>query len=57
MDTELFIEQRGNRFAVISEHFTQGQLNAVEVANFPTVGQAQDWIDRLARWKYNLRNA
>lgn len=57
MDTELFIEQRGNRFAVISEHFNQGQLNAVEVANFPTVEQAQDWIDRLARWKYNLRNA
>lgn len=56
MDTELFIEQHGNRFAVISEHFNQGQLNAVEVANFPTVEQAQDWIDRLARWKYNLRN-
>lgn len=56
MDTELFIEQRGNRFAVISEHFNQGQLNAVEVANFPKVEQAQKWLDRYVAWRQNLRN-
>lgn len=56
MDDELFIEQRGNRFAVISEHFNQGQLKAVEVANFPKVEQAQKWLDRYVAWRQNLRN-